>query len=135
MRRLGLLFAAVGFPKIANAARPTLPLRHGRIDNVRFVESSPEPRLTIVDEFTLIDPRIEKAIKDHLWADFDPGAHYGQGINLRNNPDANRVRMGEGYLRERMHRTIPPIYRQYVEWYGPLKVDFDTAVTISWRYG
>ncbi len=88
--------------------------RFASIENWRFIESPPEP---------------------DQWADFDPSARYAEGLNLEGDPGPVALRVARRLLTDKMEQSIPPIYRQYVEWYGPIKIDYGRAVSLAWRYG
>jgi len=71
-------------------------------------------------------------IVDH-WEVFDPSHNYGNGLRLYARPTEGMEKKMLGRLYEDMQKWIPPGFRHRVE-VEQRRVDYDTAVNVTWRY-
>ena len=108
--------AAIALPAIAlDVAKDKQTWVEGvnfeRWDNIRFIESP-----------------------SNDWHLFEPQHKYGNGMHITAMPSPKVTETLIETLYENMVKTVPPGFREQVEIYGPIAVDFGRAATISWMY-
>lgn len=75
-----------------------------------------------------------KQVYDNHWDTFDPAFRHGNGISLLFAPTPEATKHVVRSLYEDMKKWIPPPYRDLVQIYGPIKVDFGRSVQVAWLY-